>query len=217
MGRNPVVLLRSVPFRLIFGVYFFTFATANLVDSVHAKRNALPPAHQSSTTEKLVCTTAVSTALCTYKDGQLARIFGSRPLAFGVPPQSYALFVLRDAVTVYASFTMPVSVAQWLSSAAASANLGAYAGVLRSEDVSLKASQMALPALAQFITTPIHLLGLDHYNRQGRVPLLRRLAAVRDSMAVAVPLRILRIVPAFGVGNVVNTSVRKAVLNRSLV
>lgn len=165
MGRNPLVLVRSLPFRLIFGVYFFTFATANLVDSVHAKRNALPPAHQSSTTEKLVCTTAVSTALCTYKDGQLARIFGSRPLAFGVPPQSYALFVLRDAVTVYASFTMPVSVAQWLSSAAASANLGAYGGVLRSEDVSLKAAQMALPALAQFITTPIHLLGLDHYNR----------------------------------------------------
>lgn len=207
-------MLRSRPFHLVFGVYFFTYATANLADSIHARRNSLPSAHQSATTTKFLCTTAVSTALCTYKDGQLARFFGRGPPTLGVPPQSYALFILRDAATVYASFTMPVILSPWLTNLAATTQLGNYAAALKSQDVSLKTSQILLPAMIQVISTPIHLLGLEHYNKQGRIPFLVRLSAVWKNMGVAIPLRILRIVPAFGFGNVVNTSLRQATMDR---
>ena len=73
------------------------------------------------------------------------------------------------------------------------------------------AAQILAPAAVQIVSTPLHLLGLDLYNRggvgmwgtDGRV---RRV--VRD-WGVSCAARMGRIVPAFGVGGVVNTKVRR--------
>jgi hypothetical protein len=72
-------------------------------------------------------------------------------------------------------------------------------------------AQFIAPAMAQFVSTPLHLVGLDLYNRPGvgwteRLGLLKR-AYVTSSFA-----RIMRIVPAFGVGGVVNTNVRESLM-----
>ena len=212
MGRRPQAFIRSKPLQLVFGVYFATYATANLLDSSYAAKNGLPPSTQSSTTTKLMCTTVVSTTTCIYKDGRLARIFGSAAKSARVPLRSYALFTLRDAVTIHASFTLPVAVAPRLAHFFSTSNLGYYLKALRSESASLKTSQMVLPALTQFLTTPIHLLGLDYHNNRGRVCFRTRVSTVVNGFKIACPLRILRIVPAFGVGNVVNTSMRETLL-----
>lgn len=215
MGRRPLALILSKPFRLVFAVYFTTYSTANVLDSIRAARHSLPPSRQSSSTTKFIATAAVSTATCTYKDGQLARMFTTTAsAAAGVRPQSYALFVLRDALTIFASFTLPVAMAPWLTHLASTTQAGSYPYLraLRSESVSLKTSQMILPAAFQLVSTPIHLLGLDYHNNRGAVSLRERLGVVRQNVAVAIPLRVVRIVPAFGIGNVVNTSLREAVL-----
>jgi hypothetical protein len=74
-------------------------------------------------------------------------------------------------------------------------------------------AQFVAPAMVQFISTPLHLVGLDLYNRPGvgwgeRLGLLKR-AYLTSSFA-----RIMRIVPAFGVGGVVNTDVRSKFMAR---
>ncbi len=61
----------------------------------------------------------------------------------------------------------------------------------------------------QLFSTPIHLLGLDLFNRQGRIGFGERFAQVRRDWGVCALARIGRIVPAFGVGGVVNGNVRR--------
>lgn len=82
---------------------------------------------------------------------------------------------------------------------------------------SASAAQFVIPAAVQVISTPLHLLGLDLYNRPG-VSMLGgrdagmgeegRLRKVFGNWGVSAVARMGRIVPAFGVGGVVNGKVR---------
>jgi hypothetical protein len=78
------------------------------------------------------------------------------------------------------------------------------------------AAQFITPAAVQLVSTPLHLLGLDLYNRpEARVggPDGRVGRVVRD-WAKSAAARMCRIVPAFGVGGVVNTKVRRGMMGR---
>lgn len=68
-------------------------------------------------------------------------------------------------------------------------------------------AQFVAPAAMQILSTPMHLLGLDFYNRTG-VTFGERWAVVRKAWAMSCVARMGRIVPAFGVGGVVNTGLR---------
>lgn len=73
----------------------------------------------------------------------------------------------------------------------------------------LKLAQFVAPAAVQVLSTPLHLLGLDVYNRRGcGVSWRERWDAVRSAWVGSCVARIGRIVPAFGVGGVVNAEVR---------
>lgn len=72
------------------------------------------------------------------------------------------------------------------------------------------AAQFLAPAGMQLFSTPLHLLGLDLYNRPGRTGIgwkdrMQRIG--RDWMGSSAA-RMARIIPAFGIGGVVNTKVR---------
>ena len=69
------------------------------------------------------------------------------------------------------------------------------------------ASQLSTPVISQIFTTPFHLLGLLIYNQRDGSILkhAETLAATYPSTAL---LRMLRIIPAFSVGGVVNRSLR---------
>ena len=144
-------------------------------------------------------------SLCLYKDSQFAKMFGPPPSLAGtaarsVPSVSYVLFALRDSLTIFASFNLPPLIAPILP---------------LSEEVEKQVSrasvaQFLAPAGIQLFSTPLHLLGLDLYNRPmgNGTPWTSRMAKVSRDWFGSSLARMGRIVPAFGVGGVVNAGVR---------
>jgi hypothetical protein len=77
-------------------------------------------------------------------------------------------------------------------------------------------AQFACPALMQFFSTPMHLLGLDLYNRQppGGLRWTERVARIRRDYISSSFARMGKIVPAYGVGGVVNVRTRASLMER---
>ena len=74
------------------------------------------------------------------------------------------------------------------------------------------AAQFLAPAAMQLFSTPLHLLGLDMYNRR-HMTWSERFQKVKAEWGMSTLARMCRIVPAFGVGGVVNAAMRKRLLN----
>ena len=205
---RPHALLLSRPTALVFLLYGATYLTANTVDTAHAVLAGRPAAAVTSGADKFVASSAANVGLCVYKDRVFVRMFGPpgavpRP----VPLASTALFTLRDCMTIFASFNLPPLLAPYLDSRL-SADLKRHVS-------GLTAAQFMAPAGVQLFSTPLHLLGLDLYNRPGSSPFLSwrdRLDLVRRNWFVSVSARICRIVPAFGVGGVANMKVRQKLM-----
>ena len=75
-------------------------------------------------------------------------------------------------------------------------------------------AQFLAPASVQILSTPMHLLGLDLYNRGQKLSWGDRWAIIKKNWAVSAAARIGRIVPAFGVGGVVNSKLRKGFMTK---
>lgn len=207
---KPHRFLSSKPFALIFSLYFGTYLTANTIDTASATLKLTQPLQQqTSGTSKFVATSSANLALCLYKDNQFTRLFaasGSSPRP--VPLPTFALFTVRDCLTIFASFNLPPLLAPALEERM-SAQLNSYVG-------ALSIAQFVTPAAVQLVSTPLHLLGLDLYNRPGVHVGGRdgRAARVLRDWGKSAAARICRIVPAFGVGGVVNTKVRRGLMGR---
>jgi hypothetical protein len=167
-------------------------------------------------------------SICVYKDARFAKLFGPDP-ASNAPPRrpgkyhfrpvsaaaaaatpkmpriSYSLFCLRDSVTIFASFNIPAWVAPSIPDSIAS-----------TPGMKAAMAQFACPALMQFVSTPMHLLGLDLYNRQppDGLPWRDRLARIRRDYIASSFARMGKIVPAYGVGGVVNVRLRAALMHK---
>lgn len=191
-------------------VYFGTYSAANVSDSIYAAAHDLDPSTPSSTSYKFLATTTISTRL--YKDGYFAKLLGTAAVKRSVPRLSFALFTGRDAITVFACFNMPGIIAPKLAELLEATP---FASLVNSEEESLKTAQMIMPAAIQVISTPIHLLGLDINNRRSKLPIRERLKAVGQHMPAATPLRMMRIIPAFGIGSVANTSFRRSWMSQA--
>lgn len=68
-------------------------------------------------------------------------------------------------------------------------------------------SQLFCPVATQFLTTPMHLLGLDMYNRPAS-SWKNRYELIASSYRKTVMARIARILPAFGFGGLGNKRIR---------
>ncbi|KAI9473711.1 MAG: hypothetical protein EXX96DRAFT_528567 [Benjaminiella poitrasii] len=190
---QPFKFTASTQFRIVLGLYFSTYATANLVDTT-CEQYSVEPAKASM--YKFISTTAVNIFLCVYKDKVFARMFGvsaSRAL----PKLSYLLFAARDSLTIAASFTAPSYIANILQNNS----------IISSEKTANVVSQLMCPAIVQFASTPVHLFALDIYNRPG-VSLGMRKQLIRKEYFKSTMARIGRIGPAFGIGGVGNTYFR---------
>jgi hypothetical protein len=125
-----------------------------------------------------------------------------------VPLPTFALFTVRDCLTIFASFNLPPVFAPRIEKV-----MGEQ---MKSYVSAASVAQFVTPAAIQFVSTPLHLLGLDLYNRpaaaiggpDGRV------GQVMKNWAKSAFARIGRIIPAFGVGGVVNTKVRRGLMER---
>jgi hypothetical protein len=70
-------------------------------------------------------------------------------------------------------------------------------------------AQLVTPVSMQILSTPLHLLGLDLYNRQAATTAERRVFIGREYVKTVLA-RMARILPAFGVGGVVNKQIRSS-------
>lgn len=200
---RPHHFLLSRPFALIFALYTGTYLTANTLDTFKSTTSNRPASSTTSGPSKFLATSTANLSLCLYKDSQFARLFGmtaSRP----VPGVSYALFAARDCMTVFASFNLPPLIAPSIPLSEAAEKY-----VSR-----VSAAQFIAPAAVQLISTPLHLLGLDLYNRNQKTPFAERMAKVGKDWFGSALARMCRIVPAFGVGGVVNTGVRSRLMGK---
>ncbi|QPG94671.1 hypothetical protein C2857_006698 [Epichloe festucae Fl1] len=203
---QPRAALFSRPCALILMLYGGTYLTANLVDTTTSTLTNKPAGTVSSGASKFVASSAANVGLCMYKDRSFVRMFGpmgSVPRAIPLP--SYALFTLRDCLTVFASFNIPPLLAPRIDAR--------LSDQVRRRVSGHTTAQFMAPAAVQFLSTPLHLLGLDLYNRPGQQPSAvswrDRLAVVRSNWIISSVARICRIVPAFGVGGVVNMKIRR--------
>ncbi|KUF96497.1 histone H3 [Phytophthora nicotianae] len=82
----------------------------------------------------------------------------------------------------------------------------AHKGLMEKSGASTFA-QLVCPAAVQFVSTPLHLLGLDLYNNKGHA-MSQRVGFIRREYVKSVLARIGRIGPAFGIGGVGNAYFR---------
>ena len=101
---RPHRFLTSKPFALIFMLYSGTYLTANTLDTLKIDHKQTKPASSTSSgPSKFAATSAANLSLCLYKDSQFTRMFGVATTAASqrIPPASYALFAMRDCLTVF--------------------------------------------------------------------------------------------------------------------
>jgi hypothetical protein len=203
---RPHRFLASRQFLLVFGVYFSTYLAANTVDTVTSTMRSRAASTVTSNTPKFLATSAVNMSVCVYKDAQFAQMFGKGPSA--IPKISWVLFSLRDSMTIFASFNLPSIIAPKLADLPEPVQQR-FRRILATESGRMNTAQFITPAAMQIFSTPFHLLGLDFINRQGELGMGKRVARVTRDWGVSALARMGRIIPAFGVGGVVNAKVRK--------
>jgi hypothetical protein len=113
------------------------------------------------------------------------------PVPRPVPLRSIAAFGLRDCMTVFASFNLAPLVGEALGAPAA--------------------AQLVCPVAMQWLSAPIHLWGLDSYNRPAVVDgAPTRTAFIRAEYVKTALARCARILPAFGVCPLINKPMRES-------
>ncbi|CAI6337235.1 unnamed protein product [Periconia digitata] len=215
LATTPLKFIGGRPFVLILSLYFGTYFTANSIDTVSSTLTpSTPLTATTSGTSKFIATSSANLALCLYKDSRFTQLFGSTTSAARpVPLPTFALFTVRDCLTIFASFNLPPIIAPHLEHRM-SEEVKKYVG-------AASVAQFATPAAVQLFSTPLHLLGLDLYNRPSdgakKVSVWGadgRVNQVVKNWGMSAIARMGRIVPAFGVGGVVNAKVRRGLMRR---
>jgi len=183
------------PLWMVAGVYGATYSAANLID-VGAERLEATGAQRGSA--KFLGVTAVNMAASITKDLAFAKIYGGAAAAAApkqaMPVAAALTFVARDCLTIGAAFTAPEILAHSLVSGA---------GVERAQAESV--SQLACPPGMQVFCTPLHLLALSLFNNPtGSAAVIA--AGVYKTLPQSTLVRMLRMVPAYGIGGILNAT-----------
>ena len=180
-------------------LYGGTYLAANASDTFHSAAEGLTASHTESNATRLYAVTSVNLCLSLYKDAQFAKNFGP-PSALAIPLVSYIPFVIRDCITLSASFHLPREIAPLLPEA--------WDRYLNRATIT----QLTAPALSQWVATPLHLLALDLHARRDRLGLAERGRAVGKLWPKASMARMCRVLPAYGFGAVVNGKMRAGLM-----
>ncbi|KAK6333907.1 hypothetical protein TWF730_004088 [Orbilia blumenaviensis] len=192
---KPQKFFLSKTFGLVAMVYAGTYLVANTTDTfLSYKKGNEDITKVTAGTAKFAGTSSTNILLTLVKDRTFARMFGtgaSKP----IPLPTYALFCARDCLTILFSFNVPPALSKVLPD-----NIAGFS--------SLSTAQILAPAGCQFLSTPMHLLGLDLYNRGEKLSVKDRIQAIRANYFKSSLARIARIVPAFGIAGVLNSKCR---------
>ncbi|KAI1861302.1 uncharacterized protein JN550_010981 [Neoarthrinium moseri] len=194
-------------------MYTLTYFTANssetLIDNFTDTNRALTGTCVSS------AVFVVNTPLGVWKDVRFAQVFGARPETVQgtgskvvascvkaprkMPMSVTSVFLARDFITVFGSFFL----APYVSKAVPDS-------LVQSAHAKASVAQLIVPGLTQLPSTPMHLLALDLYSRPKSDGVLDRLNATRRNYFSITLMRAARLVPAFGVGIILNSDLRRA-------
>ncbi|KAI1458939.1 hypothetical protein F4805DRAFT_107242 [Annulohypoxylon moriforme] len=218
---NPRQFFATRPVFVVWTLYAVTYFTANVSNTLidrylHPDRKALTGTLISS------AVFVVNTPLSVWKDVRFAQFFGNRiaanpskspagspasPVATaaasralvakGMPRSVSAAFLARDIITVFGTFAIAPQVSAVVPDSLA---LTAQAKA----DVA----QLIVPAATQIVATPAHLLGLDLYNRPETSGIVDRISGARRKLLSTTTMRAARLVPAWGMGIILNNHLR---------
>lgn len=223
MAANPVAYFKSPMFLLMWGVYASTYTTANCLktitehrDHFHVNQRDSRTTTTSTNTTKnnitsetkfgiFAATTVINSSMSLLKDRYYASHFGkaaSTSKVLKIPKITYGLWGLRDCMVIGSSFILPDIMTDVLSN---------HTDLDKTTAKTL--SQFSCPILAQTVTGPVQLLGLDIYNRplpnsSAKEVFMERCRFQYNNFRSIVSARICRIAPAYGIGGVGNTYFR---------
>jgi hypothetical protein len=167
----------------------------------------------AAATVLFVGTTFVNSSASLLKDRAYAQLFGSHATSNSsssmtqrrVPKMSYALWMARDFTVIGSSFVLPKTVAQFLQET----------GTIPEPTRAMQTAQFLTPVAAQFIAGPLHFVGYDCYNRNlshhhWYHRILDRTRYLSSALVEVITARVIRIIPGYSLGGVLNTQLRNA-------
>ena len=187
---RPVHFLRGPQFGYIWAIYGGTYVVANAVETSCAIVRV------DAATPKWVATSVTNTTTCIIKDRAFARMFGTA-VPTNVPTAAYAAWLGRDVVSMGVFFTAPPIVGRHLAEKYFDGD----------QDRGYYVAQVTLPLVLQTVTTPLHRLGLDCYNRPVATA-AERLRFLRSDYWSTVGIRMVRMAPPWSVGTIGNREMR---------
>ena len=185
----------NLPFRypatVMFGVYYSTYATANLTE-YYCKCNNI-----NYKIPTIITTSIVNICAIAYKDKEYAKLFTScNKKQF--PKLSFLLFGIRDTITISSSFVWKKDAINYMEKSLS----------MEHKKADFLAS-LFVPVIAQTISTPIHILSLDLYCRPNE-SINNRITNIIYKYPSICTGRMLRVIPAFGVGGFINDMLRQS-------
>lgn len=191
MMSSPMTYLRQPAFRYLWVMYGGTYCAANAFTSYEDINKSSEPLKKTSS---IFC---VNASLSLWKDSNFAKLFGNGPPK-PIPPPAYVSWWARDFLSMAVIFTLPPLAAQ---------QLHARAGMDKQQATTV--CQLGLPLLLQPFVAPLHLYGYVIYN-DPKATVTQQKAVVRREIWGAVQMRLVRCVPPYCVGTVVNSAIRRA-------
>jgi hypothetical protein len=187
--RSPISTFLKLDNRAVYIVYSGTYISKN---SMEATSNYMS---WDPFWPVLIGTTCVNTTLGILKDRYLAQMFGSGPVQF--PLSSYGFFTGRDLVIIGASFHGPQYVTPWFREKTG-----------WDYDNANTLAQLLCPGLAQIVATPLHIMGLDVYNRP-TLTFAERMKGMLKRILEPLGVRMCRQMYVFGLGSIAVKKVSK--------
>ena len=186
IGKAPVKFFKSAAFLWLWFNYAITYTAANCAFTISRALGASP------VLPVLICSTAANMGASLAKDAAFAKMLSEGPPK-AVPAGSYVSWFGRDVTTMAFTFTLP----------------GLLAG--RLNDLLCR---LSAPVVAQYFTSPFHLMGLAFYNLPGQ-PFKKKLSTVfGPNLMPTIFARQFRIIPAFSLGGVANSRLKVLILSK---
>jgi hypothetical protein len=167
-------------------VYSSTYCTANLTE-LYCKKNNIDYKLPTLFTTSLINIFTIS-----YKDMIYSKLLKNTLVKF--PLRSNFLLAIRDVMTINACFIWKKDLINYLDK---------YMMHNKSEIIS----SIILPSTIQIISTPIHILAIDMYEKphSNSIERFKNIKLCYKSVLFG---RILRAIPAFGIGSFINDMLR---------
>lgn len=182
------------PYLIMNSVYTTTYGTANLTE-MYCKKEKI-----DFRIPTLLATSVVNILMIGYKDREFVKIVrnslnGNNTIRTKFPIHSQILFCLRDSLTIFSNFIVKKNAIN-------------FSDKFMSHNMSDLLMSILMPVSAQFISTPLHILGVDYFQNRDKT-LRARIQSIPKMYSSICLGRIIRVIPAFGLGGFINDMIRQ--------